>query len=442
MKKITKKTQVKKSSPAKKAVKKVDTKLAKKKVTRKDVTTVLNDPDVKKALAQRDAKKKVPAKKTPVKKAKGKSLGEMNDDRITEMLQNTWEAICYDFPEGTDPRDVVYDYIHTHGGDKEAADAFYAHDIHDIDRYFILAFPSAKSSRKAAKKSTPAKKVAKKTTVKGPLSRWQEEHADENPAKKSPKGKPPRKMPKGVDPNKPILARVKAGFSKKIYAQFEDVTYRYGINAALGKLEKMFKDPDVAVKSFYYRTGEDLDTKAEQLLKLADKNGIGIRAAAKFVDVQKELGLGESEITEHLIRRAEHFDRTWTKKMRAQVDRINGKRGVKKRSLSAPQERPEREPQRNPTAPDKGNKGQTPSKPSSAPQGAPSKPSRKGRGASVNGLSNKDIAFAEWKKEETTGKEEADRIHKILKGAVQLGSVRGWISQWSKGKNFPASAKK
>lgn len=52
--------------------------------------------------------------------------------------------------------------------------------------------------------------------------------------------------------------------------------------------------------------------------------------------------------------------------------------------------------------------------------------------------SNKAIVYLAWK----DGMEDVVKLHKKVKEAVKEGTIRGWLSQWKRGENFPAIAKK
>jgi len=91
----------------------------------------------------------------------------------------------------------------------------------------------------------------------------------------------------------------------------------------------------------------------------------------------------------------------------------------------------------------KGKKGDEPA-PAPAPEPTPDKPAKgkgkKGKAAVPKSKgSNKETVYKRWRLD--LEKADADEYHKLVKGAVQLQTIRNWISQWCHGTNYPACAK-
>lgn len=55
------------------------------------------------------------------------------------------------------------------------------------------------------------------------------------------------------------------------------------------------------------------------------------------------------------------------------------------------------------------------------------------------GPSNKEVVYKAHKK---SAKKTPEQLFELVDGAVQLGTIRGWISMWKKGKGLPSCAKK
>jgi hypothetical protein len=52
--------------------------------------------------------------------------------------------------------------------------------------------------------------------------------------------------------------------------------------------------------------------------------------------------------------------------------------------------------------------------------------------------SNKEVVYLAWKAGET----DLEKLHKKVKEGVRIGTIKSWLSAWSKDKNLPAVAKK